>query len=52
MIFRELNATETREFQQWALANYEPGEPIDRELWHPVIVAQCDAINAAPLVDD
>ena len=49
MIFRDLDQTEAREFRQWAIANYNPGDPIDRELWHPVIVATCDAINADPV---
>ena len=47
MIFRELTEAEIAEFQQWAIENYKPFEPIEREIWHPVIVAQCDAINAA-----
>lgn len=49
MLHRELSEKETNEFKQWAIANYTPGDRIDRDLWHPVIVAQCDAMNAAPV---
>ena len=45
MIFRELNQAEAVEFIDWANDNYKPGEDIDRDLWHPVVVRQCDRIN-------
>ena len=45
MLFRELNAAERREFRESARENYTAGDPIDRDLWHPVYVAECEAIN-------
>ena len=46
ILFRELDATERREFRESARENYTAGDPIDRDLWHSVYVAECDAINA------
>ena len=45
MLFRELNSVEEVEFVEWANDNYQANQPIDRELWHPVIVKRCDEIN-------
>jgi len=46
ILFRELNAAERGEFRESARDNYNAGDPIDRDLWHPVYVAECDAVNA------
>jgi len=46
MLFRELDSAEVAEFKQWARDFYLVGEPIYRELWHPVVVAECDLMNA------
>jgi hypothetical protein len=45
MLHRILNSTEEVEFVKWADDNYVANEPIDRDLWHPVIVQRCDEIN-------
>ena len=45
MLHRELNSTEAVEFVEWANDNYQANQPIDRDLWHPVIVKRCDEIN-------
>ena len=45
MLHRELNSIEEVEFVEWANDNYQANQPIDRELWHPVIVKRCDEIN-------
>ena len=45
MLHRELNSIEEVEFVEWANDNYQANQPIDRELWHPVIVQRCDEIN-------
>jgi hypothetical protein len=50
-LFRELNPAEEREFRQYIrdeyAANYTPGEPmkVERDIWHPVCVEECDEIN-------
>jgi len=46
MLHRELNSIEEVEFIQWANDNYQANQPIDRDLWHPVIVQRCDEINS------
>ena len=46
MLHRELNSIEEVEFVEWANDNYQANQPIDRELWHPVIVRRCDEINS------
>jgi hypothetical protein len=46
MLFRELDRAEVMEFKQWARDFYLIGEPINRELWHPVVVAECDLMNS------
>lgn len=46
MLHRELNSIEEVEFVEWANDNYQANQPIDRELWHPVIVQRCDEINS------
>jgi len=45
MLHRILNSVEEVEFIEWANDNYQANQPIDRELWHPVIVKRCDEIN-------
>jgi len=45
MLHRELNTIEEVEFVEWANDNYQANQPIDRDLWHPVIVQRCDEIN-------
>ena len=46
MMFRELSPAEVAEFKQWARDFYIIGDTIKTEVWHPVIVAECEAINA------
>mgnify|MGYP003646134372 FL=1 len=46
VLFRELDDTEVQEFQEWARANHKPGDPIEREIWHPVLVAECELIDS------
>ena len=46
ILFRELDAAEILEFRESARENYTAGDRIDRDLWHPIYVAECDAINA------
>ena len=46
ILFRELDDSEAQEFQEWARANHKPGDPIEREIWHPVVVAECELIDA------
>ena len=45
VLHRKLNSTEELEFIEWANDNYQANQPIDRDLWHPVIVQRCDEIN-------
>ena len=45
LLHRELNTIEEVEFVEWANDNYQANQPIDRELWHPVIVKRYDEIN-------
>lgn len=45
-IFRTLSNKEVREFQQSARDKHYPGAQIERDIWHPVYVAECDRINA------
>lgn len=45
-MFRHLDATEANEFRAWAHANYAKGAPI-KPTWHPIVRAECEAINAA-----
>jgi hypothetical protein len=49
-LFRKLSDTEIQEFIQWARENYVPLSPIDGT-WHPVIQAECIAINAKTEVE-
>lgn len=46
VFFRKLDDSEAQEFQEWARANHKPGDPIDRVIWHPVVVAECEKIDA------
>ncbi len=45
MFFRKLTEAEERNFRSWARDNYEPGAEI-KGIWHPVVQAECIAINA------
>ena len=45
MIFKDLTPKEKTEFQQHARNNYQPGQKIEYEIWHPVYCAECEAIN-------
>ena len=45
MLFKELDPSEIKSFQDWAWDFYKPGDVID-ELWHPVIQAECEKINS------
>jgi hypothetical protein len=44
--FRKLDADETADFKQWARDNYTAGDFINRGIWHPAVVAECERINA------
>ena len=44
MIFKKLNPSEIKSFQDWAWDFYKAGDPIN-ELWHPVIQAECEKRN-------
>ena len=44
-MFRSLDPEEYLSFQKWAHENYNPGDPI-KGIWHPVIQAECVAMNA------
>lgn len=46
MMFRELSPAEVAEFKQWARDNFTAGDTIEASIWHPVIVAECEAINS------
>jgi hypothetical protein len=46
VLFRELDDAEVAEFRAHARANHKPGDHIEREIWHPVIVAECELIDA------
>ena len=50
--FRKLDADETADFKQWARDNYTAGDFINRGIWHPAVVAECDRINAAKPAGD
>jgi len=43
-LFRVLGPDEEPEFRQWARDNYQPGDQIS-DLWHPVVVDECNKIN-------
>jgi len=49
-MFRELTKSEIVDFKQWARDNYEPLTEI-KSFWHPVVQAECYAINAEIAVD-
>ncbi len=44
-MFKGLNHNEIIAYKQWARENYTPLEPI-KGIWHPVIQAECVAMNA------
>lgn len=50
IMFRELTKSEIVDFKQWARDNYEPLTEI-KSFWHPVVQAECHAINAEIAVD-
>ena len=43
-LFKALTVEETREFQQWARANYKPFTPISG-IWHPAVQEECVRMN-------
>ena len=45
ILFRELGDVEIAEFKAYARENHKAGDPIDREIWHPVIVEECELID-------
>ena len=45
MMFRELSPAEAAEFKEWARDNFTAGDTIAASIWHPVVVAECEAIN-------
>ena len=49
MIFKDLTLKEKVEFQQSARTNYQAGQKIEYEIWHPVYCAECEAINREAL---
>ena len=46
-IFKQLSETETEQFKLWAWDNYKPNSEILADVWHPVVVSECELINAA-----
>ena len=49
-LFEKLTDEEIQDFIDWARENYEPFSPI-KGIWHPVIQAECAAINAKAEVE-
>tara|TARA_R100001086_G_scaffold220797_1_gene137782 strand:+ start:200 stop:637 length:438 start_codon:yes stop_codon:yes gene_type:complete len=47
MDFKQLSETETEQFKLWAWDNYKPNSEILADVWHPVVVLECELINAA-----
>ena len=45
ILFRELGDAEIAEFKAYARENHKAGDPIEREIWHPVIVEECELID-------
>ena len=45
ILFRELGDVEIAEFKAYARENHKAGDPIEREIWHPVIVKECELID-------
>tara|TARA_R100000808_G_scaffold410_3_gene2184 strand:+ start:1781 stop:1954 length:174 start_codon:yes stop_codon:yes gene_type:complete len=43
-LFRHLNASEEKEFRQWAKDNYKPLDPI-KGVWHPIVQDECKLMN-------
>ena len=43
--FKELTDAQVLEFEQSARDTYAAGDPIERDIWHPAYVAECDRIN-------
>ncbi len=55
MQFRSLSPEEVADFRNWADWNHRAGDPINVELWHPVVVKRCreiDARDGAPEDED
>jgi len=44
-MFRDLNDIEIQEFRQWARDNYKVNTTIEREIWHPHVVMECELMN-------
>ena len=47
--FRELNEGEALDFKLAAREMFTPGDKIERGLWHPVFIAECEKIEAESL---
>ena len=45
-MFNELDDAGAAEHRAYARATHKPGDPIEREFCHPVIVAECEKIDA------
>ena len=50
-LFRDLNDIEIQEFRQWARDNYKVNTTIEREIWHPHIVMECELMNEEELTN-
>lgn len=44
-IFKGLTETEAQSFKDWARGNYQVGDAIPSEVWHPVTVNECKLMN-------
>jgi hypothetical protein len=45
MLYRELTASEKKDFRRWARENHKPGDPIN-ETWHPIVISECAIMDA------
>jgi len=50
-LFRDLNDIEIQEFRQWARENYIIGTPIEKSIWHPHVVMECELMNEEGLTN-
>jgi len=51
-LFRELSEGEVLNFKLAAREMFTPGDKIERGLWHPVFIAECEKIEAESLQAD
>lgn len=42
--FRDLDEEEEFEFREWAKLNFNPISDVINEVWHPVVVDECEKI--------